>query len=320
MKASVVIPTCNRLDVLRETVRRMLLQELSGGGVEIVVVDDRSTDGTAEWLAAEAARDRRLRSLRNPSKGLASARNAGLALARGELVCFVDDDLWVEPDFLAAHCRAHEENGASPAAVMGRMLPWPGNEPTVANLAFDHHLTNIVAEMERHGSVLPCEMLCTGNVSFRRADLGAEPLFDESFRGYGFEDTDLGYRLADRGLRLLFETRALAYHHTRTTVADNLRKCGEAGRSAVVFLGKHPRAVDRLQPVCEVPGVPASRRKLSLRRRLERALFFSPAAGVLMGAWLRLLLALGRDTAALRMLQRVCFHRYGRAFRRAARS
>lgn len=319
MMVSVVIPTWNRCDILHETVRRSLAQELAEGELEVIVVDDRSDDGTAEWLEAEAARRPPLRWVPNPGKGRAAARNTGLAHARGELICFLDDDLWMEPGCLEAHRRAHAEAAPHAVAVMGRMLPWPGNEPTVANLAFDRHLTRVVGEMEAHGTVLPREYLCTGNVSLPRSAAGHGALFDEGFTGYSFEDTELGYRLEDRGLGLRLEPRALAYHRTRTSIAENLRKCSEAGGSAVLFLTKHPRAVDRLSPPYEVPGVPGSRRPAPLRRHVAKALFLSAACGGLLAAGARAVAALHWRAAALELLGWACMNRYGRSFRRAAR-
>lgn len=321
IQLSVIIPTRGRLEILRETVRRLLAQDLGADGFEVIVADDGSPDATAEWTLAEARREPRLRLVRNPGRGRAAARNAGLRQAAGEIVCFLDDDLWVADGFLAAHRRAHgRPSGSPPLAVMGRMQPWPGNEPTAANLAFDRHLTRVVAEIEAQPEPLSCIYLCSGNLSFRRADLGAGGLFDEQFQEYSFEDSELGYRLAGRGFQLGYAAAALALHRTRTTVADNLRKCDEAGRSAVLFLTKHPQAADRLRPLCELPGVPASRQPLPLAQRAGLALLLSPPAGALLGGALRLLLASGAARRALPLLQLACFRRYGRSFRRAARA
>lgn len=321
IQVSVVIPTRGRLEVLRETVRRLLVQDPGSGDFEVIVADDGSPDATGEWTRAEAQREPRLRLVRNPGRGRAAARNAGLQQAAGEIVCFLDDDLWVADGFLAAHRQAHLRRSSSvPLAVMGRMQPWPGNEATVANLAFDRHLSRIMAEIESQVDRLSCIYLCSGNLSFRRSDLGAGALFDEQFQEYSFEDSELGYRLADRGFQLRYEPAAFAHHRTRTTVADNLRKCEEAGRSAVLFLTKHPQAADRLHPLCEVPGVPASREPQPLLRRAGLALFLSPPARALLDGALWLLLAAGARRPALSLLQLACFHRYGRSFRRAARA
>jgi glycosyltransferase involved in cell wall biosynthesis len=90
---SVVLPTRNRLALLQRAVDSVLAQTYRE--LELIVVDDGSTDGTREWLAAHP--EPRLRRLhRAGGQGAAAARNAGLAEARGEYVAFQDDDdIWL---------------------------------------------------------------------------------------------------------------------------------------------------------------------------------------------------------------------------------
>jgi glycosyltransferase involved in cell wall biosynthesis len=99
---SVVIPTWNRARLVREAVESALAQ---GRGVEVVVVDDGSTDGTADELGARFGS--RIKLLRLPRRGgVGAARNAGVRQARGELLAFLDsDDLWL-PGKLDAELRA----------------------------------------------------------------------------------------------------------------------------------------------------------------------------------------------------------------------
>ncbi len=95
MKVSVVIPAYNAAAFLGKTLRSVLEQSLAG--VEVVVVDDGSTDGTAEVAASFAG----VRVHAGPRRGVSSARNLGVRLAGGTYVAFMDhDDLW-EPDKLA---------------------------------------------------------------------------------------------------------------------------------------------------------------------------------------------------------------------------
>ena len=91
MKVSVVIPTYNRARVVGEAIDSALAQ--THERLEVIVVDDGSTDDTAERVGRR--RDRRLRYVRREHAGVSSARNAGIAAATGDLVSFLDsDDLW----------------------------------------------------------------------------------------------------------------------------------------------------------------------------------------------------------------------------------
>jgi glycosyltransferase involved in cell wall biosynthesis len=105
---SVIIPTFNRRKFVREAVASVRAQRLGAG--EIVVVDDGSTDGTAETLTRTFGNGIRL--VRTPNRGVAAARNAGVADSCGDLIAFLDsDDLWL-PDKLstqAAFLREYPE-------------------------------------------------------------------------------------------------------------------------------------------------------------------------------------------------------------------
>ncbi len=86
---SVIIPTYNRLELLKETVESVRKQEFRE--FEVIVVDDGSTDGTAEWLGG--LND--IRAVSRANAGIATSRNNGAAIARGKWLAFLDhDDLW----------------------------------------------------------------------------------------------------------------------------------------------------------------------------------------------------------------------------------
>jgi glycosyltransferase involved in cell wall biosynthesis len=107
-RVSVVVPTYNRAWCLAEALDSVLAQDVAG--VELIVVDDGSTDDTPQLLAGYGER---IRVLRQENRGVSAARNAGIAAARGGLVAFLDsDDLWLpgklraQVDFFAAHPEA----------------------------------------------------------------------------------------------------------------------------------------------------------------------------------------------------------------------
>jgi glycosyltransferase involved in cell wall biosynthesis len=109
---SVVVPAYNYGHFLADTLRSLREQTLAAW--ECIVVDDGSTDGTPALVRAAAAADPRVRYVRQENRGLAGARNAGLALARAPFLQYLDADDWLEAGKLerqVAHLRAHPELG-----------------------------------------------------------------------------------------------------------------------------------------------------------------------------------------------------------------
>src|SRR5947209_3163645 len=92
---SVVVPTWNRATLLRDAVASLISQDYPNERYEIIVVDDGSTDGTPAVAHVYAETDflPRVQYVRQTHAGLNAARNAGIAAAKGDLICFVDDDV-----------------------------------------------------------------------------------------------------------------------------------------------------------------------------------------------------------------------------------
>jgi glycosyltransferase involved in cell wall biosynthesis len=130
-QVSVVISSYNRRRLLAEALRSALAQ--SEVDLEVIVVDNGSTDGTEDDLAAW--RDARLRVIRNPvSLGSVGGRNTGLAAASGEWVGFLDDDdLW-SPDKLRAQLEAAERPDGT-----GRTRDVSTSTPRAGSSAGGHH-------------------------------------------------------------------------------------------------------------------------------------------------------------------------------------
>ncbi|MFM7192143.1 MAG: glycosyltransferase family 2 protein, partial [Microcystaceae cyanobacterium] len=106
---SVVIPTYNRLPILEKCLLALHQQELTDDqvtGYEVIVVDDGSTDGTLDWIAAHRQELPRVTTYAQEHQGPAAARNLGVEKAQGDTIIFIDSDLVVTPQFLQAHAQA----------------------------------------------------------------------------------------------------------------------------------------------------------------------------------------------------------------------
>lgn len=93
---SVIVPIYNAENYLHECVNSILAQTIHD--IEVILVDDGSTDGSPAICDAYAQRDSRVQVIHKPNGRAASARNAGLRLAKGEYVAFVDADDWISPE------------------------------------------------------------------------------------------------------------------------------------------------------------------------------------------------------------------------------
>lgn len=319
IEVSVVVPTYNRREVLKRTVRCLLEQTGTVADYEVIVVDDQSTDGTAAWLQTAQAGLPRLTAVTSPRKGRAQARNAGLAVARGEVVCFVDDDVWVVPGFVCAHWEAHAA-GEPKMVAIGRLDTCPDTCPTVANAYEDARLMRVEHRLATAGDGLGPGSFRTGNVSVRRAFLAEVGGFDEGFHGYSYEDSELGCRLLAHGGRFRYVPQAAGCHFTQVTVPEILRKRREAGVSAVTFLRRQPEVSASIPAPFAVPGVPTTARHDPLPKRLAKALAVSPPTGWLLGGLVGLLSRTGWRGACFPLLQVLEYHHYARAYRRAAQA
>lgn len=108
---SVIIPVYNVEQYLDECVQSVLRQTYRN--LEIILVDDGSTDRSGELCDGYAAQDKRIRCIHQPNGGLSRARNEGLRLAEGEFVYFLDSDDWIEPDSLQAMRDCAVQTGAA---------------------------------------------------------------------------------------------------------------------------------------------------------------------------------------------------------------
>jgi glycosyltransferase involved in cell wall biosynthesis len=106
---SVIIPTYNRRSFLQEAVASCF-EENEGIDVEVVIVDDGSTDGTRDWL--KNLEDPRIRPVFQKHQGPQQARNAGLRAAEGETIKFLDSDDYLYSGTLSAQWNALEQSGA----------------------------------------------------------------------------------------------------------------------------------------------------------------------------------------------------------------
>ncbi len=193
MRISIVIATKDRAAYL-ERALRSLGKQVGAPSYEIVVVDNGSSDDTPGVFERFRAQSRvPARYVLEPEPNRGKARNRGIASATGYLVLFCDDDVQAPPGFLAAHEAAHSSaNFVVNGAILNVADYEDRPKPSAANYSR--------------------AFLCTCNVSVPRHALEAVGGFDERFDLYGWEDTELGVRLREAGLRWKFAWDAYIWH------------------------------------------------------------------------------------------------------------
>jgi GT2 family glycosyltransferase len=191
---TVVIPTRQRVGMVRETVEALFVQD-TGARFEVIVVDNASTDDTSRVLRelAERAPCDMLAVRMREDGGPAVSRNTGIALARGAYVAFTDSDCIPSRRWLRS-CLAALDAGADVVQGRTEAPPWQ-RQPL-----FSHFIETKRAD----GS------FSTSNVAYRAAALARAGGFDPACDYW--EDVDLGWRVARNGGRAAFSDEALVYH------------------------------------------------------------------------------------------------------------
>ena len=254
---SVVIPTMNKVDLLRCTLEALARQE-AGPGVrwEVVVVNDGSSDGTAAYLEM-APREFEERGLTltvvSPAAnvGRARARNLGARSARGRWILFLDDDIVAPPGLLRAHLELLQ-TGAQ-VGTIGHAVTDPG----LIDGAHFHYLDSRGVSKLPPGPA-PGRYFVTQNAAVPREAFLAVGGFDEDFSGYGFEDMEVAFRLEDEaGICFQVLPGPVPRHVHHHTLAQYLEKKVECGRLSVGHLAsRHPGRLAEmsLHHVIDVPG------------------------------------------------------------------
>jgi GT2 family glycosyltransferase/peptidoglycan/xylan/chitin deacetylase (PgdA/CDA1 family) len=244
LRFSVVIPTYQRREAVLNALQALSVQE-GMLDFEVVVVVDGSTDGTAAALR-ELDFPFPLSVIAQSNRGRATACNKGAAIARGELLLFLDDDMEADRNLLVQHHRAHLD-GAD--VVIGHIPLHPESPPGFLPAAVGAWAEQRAeALLERNGKLEVGDFL-TGQMSIRRAVFVGIGGFDTAFTregAFGGEDLDLGRRLLDAGYQINFDPRAISWQRYVVTPRQYLRQWRQGGRASVMLARKHPDQAARI--------------------------------------------------------------------------
>ncbi|MEV5886662.1 glycosyltransferase [Streptomyces sp. NPDC052020] len=241
-RASVIVPTFNRAPLLMETLRGLARQDLDRSEFEVIVVDDGSTDETAD-VVESFTRRLDITYVFQEDKGfrVAAARNAGARLATGDVFAFLDTGAVVGPGYLRHHLALHADESEH-RAVVGYAYAYRPEDPTagleqMCGRLLPERLLEVYAHDPsfwdiRHGAFLRCGwdlgelavpwiLLWATNCSVRADDYWAVDGFDEDFQRWGVEDMELGFRLFKHGVRFVASREGWAIETPHDRDGDN---------------------------------------------------------------------------------------------------
>jgi glycosyltransferase involved in cell wall biosynthesis len=184
---SVFVPTHNRRELLARAVDSVLSQDFDG--LELIVVDDASTDDTGQYLKSVAAADARVSVITQPSaKGAPAARNRAISIAKGHFVTGLDDDDYFAPDRLSSFMQAWQDltaRGIAPACLYSQTADVRRGETVVSTRAAAVRFEDMFVQNS------------IGNQIFAPRDhFVAIRMFDESLPAW--QDLDLEMRMLKR--------------------------------------------------------------------------------------------------------------------------
>ena len=202
---SVVIPTYNRRELLRDAIESLNKQSYPRDRYEIIVVDNSSSDGTDEIMySLQKKSPCHLRYYRKENEGPGSSRNLGIEKAHGTIIAFTDSDCVADQNWLK-HGAARMTDGIG--IVQGKTLPNPDQKletfsrtQTVTKENGMYPMCNIFYRkdvLDQVGGISPdfCGLNCFGKPR------------------WGGEDTDLAWRVKKLGWKSVFADEAVIYHH-----------------------------------------------------------------------------------------------------------
>lgn len=212
MKTSVIVLSWNGMKYLEGCLNAVLSQDYLD--FEVIVVDNGSTDGSADFVAKRYPQVRLIRNERN--LGFAAGNNVGLRAAKGDVLVLLNQDVIVKPDWLTAlvDALADEQVGIVGAKLLeadgrtlshgGGYLQWP--------LAMGLHTGTGEVDQGQHEKAMDVEYVTAASLALKRSVLDGIGLLDERFYPAFYEDVDLCWQARRAGWRVRYEPRAVALH------------------------------------------------------------------------------------------------------------
>lgn len=226
-KVSIIVCSYNGATTLRDCLESLMAVDYPD--YEVILVDDGSTDATAE-IAAEFPQ---VFYHHQKNRGLSVARNVGAELACGEILAYTDSDCEADPQWLRCLVQAMEDQQVE--AIGGPNVTPLSSSWTACCVAASPGNPSHVMLDDRHAEHVPgC------NMAFKRSTLLGIGGFDPQFRQAG-DDVDICWRFLDADLPIGYASGAMVWHHRRPSLTAYARQQKGYGRSEAMVHFKHPQ-------------------------------------------------------------------------------
>ena len=227
ISASIIIPTFNGASRIASCLVA-LSEQTAGRNVEILVIDDGSTDSTKDAVGGYA----HIRLISQANAGPASARNRGAMEAKGEILLFTDDDCVPLPDWLDAMLAPFQDPEVVGAKGIYRTL-----QKSLAARFVQLEYEDKYRLMNRLPTI---DFIDTYSAAFRRERFLEMGGYDTSFPVACAEDVELSYRMSARGWKMKFVPGAVVYHTHPDTLSKYLKKKYKFAYWRVLAVRKNP--------------------------------------------------------------------------------
>jgi cellulose synthase/poly-beta-1,6-N-acetylglucosamine synthase-like glycosyltransferase len=232
MNISVIVPAYQAAVVLPNCLGALQHQTIDRSQYEIIVVDDGSTDGTAD-VAEQALRNfPAVQVIRAEHGGPAHARNLGARSAQGDLLLFTDADCEPAQDWIEHFARAFVE-----PSISGAKGTYATRQRSFIARFVQQEYQERYDHTRRQAAI---DFIDTYSAAYRRSAFTDNDGFDVSFSTASVEDQEFSFRLVEHGYHLVFVPEAKVYHRHNTTLTRYFRRKYNIGYWKMYLLERHP--------------------------------------------------------------------------------
>jgi len=218
---TVIVPVLNGEKVIGSCIKSLLNLDYPSQKLEIIVVDNNSTDRTAKIIKSLP-----VKYIFEEKIGISAARNAGIKQAKGEIIVFTDSDCLVNKNWLKEHVKSHVDKSI---AAVGGFVKDKKSENIYERWSEKTYFVSPIEDFV--DSIIGC------NMSFRAGFLKGH-FFDENIV-YGADESDLCQRVLKAGFKIYYNPKAIVLHKHRSTLLAIIKKYFRLGKGEIYFRKKH---------------------------------------------------------------------------------